>query len=176
MLKFLQKKNQHKAVREKLQKYQEGSKLADAIERAFQPSPKLNTLVHCDFWANNLLFAGEEDQMICCLIDWQLVTYGSPTIDLALLLCTSLTPDTRRDSRLSLLSGYWSDFSCIVRDGGGGSLIQNVTLADLEEDLKRAESMAALVMVGSVDLALGVPEREDRVLSILKDFFENNIL
>ncbi|KAA0200654.1 EcKinase 3 [Hyalella azteca] len=176
LIKFLQKKSQYKTTREKLQKYQEGTRMAEVIQKAFKPSPKLNTLVHCDFWANNLLFAGEEPQILCCLIDWQLVTYGSPAIDLALLLSTSFTPDVRRDSRHTLLSVYWSDFSAHVADGGGAELLKNCALEDLMDDMTRAEAMSALVMVGSVDLALGVPEREDRVLSILNDFFEAEIL
>ncbi|KAF2366413.1 Protein of unknown function DUF227 [Trinorchestia longiramus] len=175
LIKFLQRKSEHKTIRHMLQAYQEGSRMSDVIRKAFQPSAKLNTMVHCDFWANNLLFAGE-DQILCCLIDFQLVTYGSPAIDLALLLSTSFTPDVRRDSRQTLLSVYWSDFSTLVRERGGSGLIKDCTLADLEEDMKTAEAMSALVMVGSVDLALGVPEREERVLCILRDYFEAKIL
>lgn len=176
LIKFLQNKPEHKAIREKLQDYQDEEKISAVIQRAFKPSNKVNTLVHCDFWVNNLLFGGQDEETMCCVIDWQLVTYGSPSIDLALLLTTSLTPDVRRDSRQALLSTYWTQFKSHLTDFGCDGSVKDYGMTELDEDVRKSEAMAGLVMVGSVDLALGVPEREDRVLSILKDYFEDSIL
>lgn len=177
LIKFLQNKPEHKAIRVKLQDYLSTNKITDVIENAFKPSTKLNTLVHCDFWVNNLLFCGkDDDNYLCCIIDWQLVTYGSPAIDLALLLTTSLSPDVRHDFKTPLLSVYWTEFKSHLSNFGCPDLVMDYDLSDLTNELKRTEAMAALVMVGSVDLALGIPEREERVLSVLRDYFEQRIL
>ena len=178
LVKFLQNKSEHKLVRDKLQEYQSENMVSNVIKKSFESSNKLNTLVHCDFWVNNLLFCGTDDDPLCCIIDWQLVTYGKPAIDLALLLTTSLNTDVRRDSRKTLITTYWTEFKSHLAEMGRGDdqLVKDYELADLEVDLKSAEAMAALVMVGSVDLALGVPEREERVLSILRDYFQDKIL
>ena len=178
LVKFLENKIEHKAIRDQLQEYQSEEKVTSVIEKAFEQSPKLNTLVHCDFWVNNLLFGGSDFQTSCCIIDWQLVTYGRPAIDLSLLLTTSLNPNVRRASKKTLLMTYWTEFKSHLNEAGYDvdELVQGYDMLELEEDLKSAEAMAALVMVGSVDLALGVPEREERVLTILKDYFENGVL
>ena len=176
LVKFLQNKPEHKTVRDKLQNYLLGDKIESVIRNAFEPSEKINCLVHCDFWVNNLLFKKKDDKELCFLIDWQLVTYGSPAIDLALLFTTSLAADIRRDYRKTLVTTYWTELKHHLLELGAEEALADCDVLDLEEDMKKTEAMAALVMVGSVDLALGVPQREDRVLNILKDFFEANIL
>ena len=176
LIAFLQKKDEHKAIREKLQTYNNKNRIPIIIKRAFELSSKLNTLVHCDFWVNNLLFCSKGNETLCCIIDWQLVTYGSPAIDLALLMTTSLAPDIRRDYRKVLITSYYTELKHHLADFGCGAIMEDYDIVDLEEDMKRTEAMAALVMVGSVDLALGIPKREERVLSMLADYFERNVL
>ena len=191
LTKFLQNKPEYKTIRSKLLEYASGDKISKIISRAFEPSPKLNSIVHCDFWINNLLFCGP-DPPLCCIIDWQLVTYGKPAIDVALLLTTSLSHDLRKELASSeddiLVQTYWQELNSnmdrLVKGSSDEKLgkdkldkvLVDYDISDLKDDLKQAKAMSALVMVGSVDLALGIPQREQRLLSTLDDYIKEGIL
>ncbi|KAK7081287.1 hypothetical protein SK128_006247 [Halocaridina rubra] len=173
--KFLASKKDRASVREGLQKYS-GKVAADVLRGVLTPSEKVNTLVHCDFWCNNLLFKEEEETTRCCIIDWQMVMYGRPAIDVALLISTSLEPSERRKHGPSLVSDYWDAFMSRLTKFGVEKDAVKYTKDDLEEDFKAAQAMAGLVVVGSVDIALGSTEREERVLQLLEDLMSEGIL
>jgi aminoglycoside phosphotransferase (APT) family kinase protein len=63
-------------------------------------------LWHNDLRADNLLFDAKAGTIPAAILDWQGVAYGCGTIDIAYLLGTSLTPDTRRENERSLLAHY----------------------------------------------------------------------
>lgn len=175
LLKFLESRKDRAGVREGLQKYS-GKGAAAILRGVLAPSDKLNTLVHCDFWCNNLLFKEEEDTTRCCIIDWQMVTYGRPAIDVAMLISTSLEPSERRKHGASLLSDYWDAFMSRITKFDVEKDAIKYTKEDLERDYKAAQAMSALVVVGSVDIALGSTAREDRVLELLADLMTDGIL
>lgn len=175
LLKFLESRKDEAEVREGLTRYS-GPRAAQVLREVLAPSDKLNTLVHCDFWCNNLLFKEEDTSTRCCVIDWQMVMYSRPAIDVALLITTSLCPDERRKHGSDLLSAYWDSFTArLAKFGIEGEAIK-YTKEDLESDYKAAQAMAALVVVGSVDIALGTPAREERVLNLLSDLMKQGVL
>lgn len=176
LLKFLESRKDQAQVREGLTRYS-GPRAAQVLREVLAPSDKLNTLVHCDFWCNNLLFKEVEDAAArCCIIDWQMVMYGRPAIDVALLLTTSLEPAERRKHGSELLAAYWDAFMARLSKFGIESKALKYTKQDLEADFRAAQAMAALVVVGSVDIALGTPGREERVLNLLADLLEQGVL
>ncbi|KAG7162794.1 uncharacterized protein LOC121873552 [Homarus americanus] len=175
LLKFLASRKDRAAVREGLQRYS-GQRTVEVLRGILAPSDKLNTLVHCDFWCNNLLFKKEGDTTRCCVIDWQTVMYGRPAIDVAMLLCTSLEVSQRRKHQTELLSHYWDAFTSRLTKFGIEKAAVKYTEDDLKGDFKAAQAMAALVVVGSVDIALGNAAREERVLELLTDLLNVGVL
>lgn len=175
LLKFLVSRKDRAEVREGLRKYS-GRRTVDVLRGILTPSDKLNTLVHCDFWCNNLLFKKEGDATCCCVIDWQTVMYGRPAIDVAMLLCTSLEASQRRKHEKELLSYYWDAFTSRLSKFAIEKDAITYTEDDLKEDFKAAQAMSGLVVVGSVDIALGNTAREERVLDLLSDLMNAGVL
>lgn len=70
----------------------------------YQQSPY--TLIHNDFQADNLFFAGAGPSQALIVIDWQLVTRGRAVLDVASFLAGHLEPSDRRTHELRLLRGY----------------------------------------------------------------------
>ncbi len=105
-------------------------KAADLLCELLEPpsSPAPSCLTHMDFWCNNLLFrsrsppdgsnangspttgSSSDDETECQIVDWQMMSVGRPTHDVALLLFTSLTPERRQESTDALLRHYWTVF------------------------------------------------------------------
>jgi hypothetical protein len=64
------------------------------------------TLLHNDYQADNLFFAGAGTSQALIVIDWQLATRGRAVLDVASFLAGHLEPSERRDHELRLLRGY----------------------------------------------------------------------
>jgi len=174
LLKFLENKKEHSELRDNLKRYS-GKRTVDALNAALTLSDKLNTLIHCDFWCNNVLFTNETNPK-CCIIDWQMLMHGKPAIDVAMMIMISLNTDDRRAQEKSLVEDYWKFFSTRLQQLGVEEKDVNYSKSDLDSDYKTAQVMAALVIIGSVDIALGFPTKEKRVLNLLKDLFDTSIL
>lgn len=123
------------------------------------------------------MFKDNEEESICAILDWQMVTYSRPTNDLALLLVSSVQSELRRQHTQELLDGYWESLTdyCqrlgvdIVREHG-------YTRADLGADYRRSQLLALLLCIGSVDVALGDPYTEQRLLDVLHDLNKEGVL
>lgn len=130
----------------------------------------------------------------CKILDWQMVTYSRPTNDLALLLVSSVAADLRRQYSESMLDLYWETMTEMCRNLGvdiEGSL--NYNRQKLGEDYRRAQLLALLLCIGwlkiqkmncsyktwflgSVDLALGNAQMEERLIELLKDLHKEKLL
>lgn len=172
LLKYLERKPNFGHIRNKMQEYG-GNKSRDILQCVLSPSDKLNVLIHCDFWSNNLLFRKTDNEIDCRIIDFQMVMKGKPSLDLGMLITTSLSPKARRDYEDIILSTYWN---CLLKRLGHLGMTDkdlNYDFNDLKLEFKEAKIFGALVMIGSVDMALGNPTREDRVLSLVNDLIED---
>nr|CAD7577064.1 unnamed protein product [Timema californicum] len=92
----------------------------------------LNVLNHGDFWVNNMLFkyseeTGEVDDIR--MIDFQIVRYGSPALDLHYFLLSSTNDEVRDDQLDFLLEEYHR------------SLASNLQLLGLNPDLLSIETL-----------------------------------
>lgn len=134
-------------------------------------------ITHTDFWCNNLMFKEEEDRCKCAILDWQMVTYSRPTNDLALLIISSVPAEIRRAHTESLLDKYWD--TLIKSCSKLGLKVEEELDYDrqkLGEDFKRSKRLALLLCIGSVDVALGDPLTEERLLELLKDLQSEGLL
>jgi len=77
---------------------------ADLVERWLSISPERFCLLHGDFRLDNLLF--NPDKTSVTVVDWQTITVGLPTRDLAYFLGTSLNTDLREVVELELVAAY----------------------------------------------------------------------
>lgn len=163
----------------------------EAIASLLEPQEPLALITHTDFWCNNLLFredveeslsTSEEDDLekhtcTCAVLDWQMVTYSRPTNDLALLLISSLPTTIRREHTNRLLDGYWD---ALLRAAAALGVCIETDLgydrARLTTDYWRSQLLALLLCVGSVDVALGDPRTEQRLLDVLSDLHRDGVL
>ncbi|XP_046673671.1 uncharacterized protein LOC124362856 [Homalodisca vitripennis] len=146
----------------------------DIIAALLAPEEPLCLITHTDFWCNNLLFR-EDGQ--CAVLDWQMVTYSRPTNDVALLLVSSLSTELRRTHTETLLDAYWAALNSY-----SSRLQLNITAElgydrqNLSKDFRRSLLLALLLCIGSVDVALGDPLTEQRLLDVLHDLHTDGIL
>lgn len=149
----------------------------EIIENLLAPEEPMALITHTDFWCNNLMFREDEDSCVCSILDWQMVTYSRPTNDLALLLISSVPAELRRLHTDSLLDGYWDCLTSTCRKLGLD--IESELGYDrkkLSEDYKRSQLLALLLCIGSVDLALGNAQMEERLLVLLQDLHADGLL
>lgn len=86
-------------------------KTRNLIEKLLQPTEPMGLITHTDFWCNNLLFKRQLDASYndnCTILDWQMITYSSPTNDIALLITSSLPSSVRRQHSGRLLELYYN--------------------------------------------------------------------
>ncbi|KAJ8970763.1 hypothetical protein NQ314_001033 [Rhamnusium bicolor] len=149
----------------------------DIIENLLAPEEPMALITHTDFWCNNLMFREDEDACVCLVLDWQMVTYSRPTNDLALLLISSVPAELRRLHTDSLLDGYWDCLTSTCRKLGLDIECElGYDRKRLGEDYKRSQLLALLLCIGSVDLALGNAEMEERLLVLLQDLHADGLL
>jgi len=150
----------------------------DIISALLAPEGPLALITHTDFWSNNLLFKKNLDKTTdCYILDWQMVTYSRPTNDIALLLVSSVPTELRRKHTETLLDKYWSklNWTCshlgldIPKDLG-------YTRKDLDKDYRKSQLLALLLCIGSVDVALGDPLTEQRLIDVLEDLYNDGVL
>ncbi|EEZ97589.1 uncharacterized protein LOC103314480 [Tribolium castaneum] len=149
----------------------------DIIENLLAPEEPMALITHTDFWCNNLMFQEDENVSTCAILDWQMVTYSRATNDLALLLISSVPAELRRLHTEKLLDGYWTNLTetcCRFKLDVEKELGYN--RKQLGEDYKRSQLLALLLCIGSVDLALGNAQMEERLLALLQDLYDEGLL
>ncbi|KAG7155587.1 uncharacterized protein LOC121854804 isoform X2 [Homarus americanus] len=104
----------------------DGSSMGDSF-RAFIPLtkqirstsrkfPLINTIVHGDMWAGQLLYS--DDESLASIIDWQFCRIDNPVIDIMSMLYMSSDPKLLSENLEQLLESYWQTFSKVVTAGG----------------------------------------------------------
>ncbi|KAL2714515.1 putative oxidoreductase dhs-27 [Vespula squamosa] len=153
-------------------------KTKDIIMTLLAPEGPLALITHTDFWCKNLQF--DYHQVLgtkCYILDWQMVAYSRPTNDVALLLVSSLPSKLRRKHTESLLDAYWNALneSCFIY---GVDIPKDLgyTRKDLAKDYRKSQLLALLLCIGSIDIALGHPQTEQRLIDVLQDLHNDGIL
>lgn len=145
--------------------------LLGTLLRPAEPAP----LAHADFWSGNLLFRERDGACECVALDWQMVSLGRPMDDVALLLLSSLTPELRRAAGAELVEQYGERLEAECRRLGAGAAGAQARRA-LAPDWPRAALRALLLCAGSVDVALGEPRAEARLLEAVRDLRAEGVL
>ncbi|XP_078033135.1 putative oxidoreductase dhs-27 [Augochlora pura] len=146
------------------------------ISALLAPEGPLTLITHTDFWCNNLLFKEGPNGLECCILDWQMVTYSRPSNDIALLIVSSLPTELRREFTEVFLDIYWKALtSTCTRLGVDIPKDLGYTREDLSKDYRRSQLLALLLCIGSVDVALGDPDTEERLIDVLKDLHSEGV-
>ncbi|XP_015603813.1 uncharacterized protein LOC107271843 [Cephus cinctus] len=176
LARFLERRPGLEAVLEALLALRPRTK--EIIAALLAPEDPLALITHTDFWCNNLLFKDAEDGTCkCAILDWQMVTYSRPTNDIALLLVSSAPTELRRRHTQSLLDKYWDALTATCTSLGLDIPKDlNYTRDDLNRDYRRSQLLALLLCIGSVDVALGDPLTEQRLIDVLEDLHNDGIL
>ncbi len=88
---------------------------ADAVTDWLLLEPDRFALLHGDFRADNLLF--DPDRTTVTVVDWQTLTVGLPTRDLAYFTATSLLPEVRAEIERDLVAEYHRELQRLGVDG-----------------------------------------------------------
>ncbi|XP_012137098.2 uncharacterized protein LOC100878772 [Megachile rotundata] len=83
-----------------------------------RPEEPLSTLCHGDFTMNNVFFKRENGQLKAMLIDFALVRYGSPVIDLSTLLCLHCARDLDKNLLDNVLKVYHDALIEVLKERG----------------------------------------------------------
>src|SRR4029079_15313704 len=78
----------------------------DAFLAQEAEADRIHGLVHGDYRLDNMLFGQQGADLALTVVDWQTVTWGPATTDVAYFLGCALTDDVRRDNYDALLGAY----------------------------------------------------------------------
>lgn len=112
-------------------------------------SYKLKTICHGDPWFNNMMFMYNDDGKLkdILFIDFQMMGYMSPALDLVYFLAASTTGDLRRSYMPHILTLYHTIFIQTL-DRFGISV--NFTYEDLQEDVRKAKAHGLNFALGAL--------------------------
>jgi len=83
----------------------------ETLNKLFEPKQPFATILHGDFWSNNILFRYENGKPVeVCLLDLQMVRYSSVGIDLNYFLFTSFNGPVRRNNLDTFLETYYNAY------------------------------------------------------------------
>jgi thiamine kinase-like enzyme len=107
----------------------------------------LNVLNHGDCWTNNMMFhycpkTGEVDDVR--FVDFQLVRFSSPVLDLQYFLCTSMNDEIRFRQRDRLLREYHAELRDMLQDLGLDP--DQYTLQQLNEEFEENDIFGLLIV------------------------------
>ena len=130
-------------------------------------SGPLGTVLHGDFWCNNMLFKYEDGvptQMK--MVDFQIARFGHPLNDVLYLMYTSTVAEVRRQHMNSWLSFYFTTLMAALEKLN--AQVSDYTFEDLMVDCKKLSPFIMLMAFGVLkmildkDVVSGLNEHEEK--------------
>lgn len=92
------------------------SNMSDLVNR----ETTLATICHGDCWTNNFLYKydGNNDIVETCLVDFQLIRYGSPALDISNLIFCCTDKSLRQNHMETFLESYYKELLKSLRSLG----------------------------------------------------------
>lgn len=116
----------------------------------------LNVLNHGDFWMNNMLFKHDDEGRVVDVkfVDFQVVRYASPALDLLYFLYTSADEEARAQ-KTDLLEAYLESLNSCLESL---DCDERLTLEQLEEDMTRCGDWVIVSICNVLPIVLCDPE------------------
>ena len=130
-------------------------------------SGPLGTVLHGDFWCNNMLFKYEDGvptQMK--MVDFQIARFGHPLNDVLYIMYTSTVAEVRRQHMNSWLSFYFTTLMAALEKLN--AQVSDYTFEDLMVDCKKLSPFIMLMAFGVLkmildkDVVSGLNEHEEK--------------
>jgi Ser/Thr protein kinase RdoA (MazF antagonist) len=109
-----------------------------------------DTLIHCDFRFDNLVFDDHATAPGVAVFDWQLVGVGAAAYDVAYLLSGALHADEDPETEMSLLRGYHDALT-----GSGAVQASSYDFSTFLRDYRRALYLVLAVVASTDDMEMG---------------------
>lgn len=107
---------------------------AEAMGQWLLARPQIRSVIHGDYRPDNLMFGEALDDVVT--VDWQTVSVGLPTRDLAYFLGTSLSIEDRRTHERDLVAHYCAELERLgVRDYSEAECFDDYRLGHLQGPL-----------------------------------------
>lgn len=87
------------------------ARLRDQLFSLWGRRVEYEVVTHGDYRCENFVFDGRGGEVPLAVVDWQTVGVGSPFLDVAYLLVTSLTTEARRADEKELLAHYLAEMA-----------------------------------------------------------------
>lgn len=91
--------------------------LTKQIRSTCRRRPLVNTIIHGDLWAGQLLYSS--DEALASIIDWQFCHIDNPVSDIMSMLFMSSDPKILEENLYDLLESYWNTLYQTVEAGAG---------------------------------------------------------
>lgn len=101
----------HSTYVEKLKKFVGNNLFFHNMVELVNRETTLGTLCHGDCWTNNFLYKydGNNDILETCLVDFQLIRYGSPALDVSNLIFCCTDKSLRQNHMKTFLEAYYNE-------------------------------------------------------------------
>ncbi|XP_077267609.1 uncharacterized protein LOC143900305 [Temnothorax americanus] len=139
----------------------------EVMMKTVQPLEPLATLCHGDFTLGNILFKTEDDgQYRAMLIDFTLIMYSTPVVDLSTYLLMYCSNEVRKDKFFEIMRAYHDALKEYLLDVG----IQNIERYSynvLLEDFRRGALFGFIITCAFLPVLLGYLSPEVLVREII---------
>ncbi|KAG8332926.1 hypothetical protein J6590_012695 [Homalodisca vitripennis] len=147
--------------------------MVESIGDMFQPKPTgLNVLNHGDLWINNMLFKHSDsgDVEDVKFIDFQMVRWASPVLDLVYFLWTSADEEVREHRQKELFTLYRHTLNSSLEQLG---CPERLSEQEFEDDLRAASDYALLTISGTLPFILSESKDAVNMEELTSDDFKS---
>ncbi|XP_043519671.1 uncharacterized protein LOC122533734 isoform X2 [Frieseomelitta varia] len=151
-LDYLRRQGHDKEFCDKLQ-----ARMANTYEnlvlKFFEIEEPLSTLCHGDFTMNNILFKKENDALKVIFVDFALMRYGSPILDLSMFLCMHCARDLDKVMLDNVLRVYHDSLIQCLKEKDIN--VADYSYEDLYEDYKKKGLFGLLIATFVLAMQMG---------------------
>jgi len=130
----------------------------EVMMKTVEPQEPLSTLCHGDFTLSNTLFKTENDgQYRAMLIDFALIRYATPVVDLSTYLCLCCSNEVRKDKFFEIIRAYHDGLKEYLLEANISD-IEKYSYDALLEDYKRGGLFGFVITSFFLPILMGYVE------------------
>lgn len=121
--------------------------LSQILSADENPGQFRKTILHADLWSNNFLYCYKDESAVSSkLLDYQIIKYGPPSLDVLGFLFTNTRRQFRRDHSRELTEYYYTTFSDVLSSKGMNisEILPKEEFQSVSEEVKIAAKLQAI--------------------------------